>query len=92
MLVPLQRAPISAELCCEFQRQKYEVTLAAAEPPASLTPAALADEELALLGEWLSCAVIPDAEALAAYKAHPIYQESIDIVRPLRDMRVPADF
>ena len=33
-----------------------------------------------------------DAEALAAYKAHPIYQESIDIVRPLRDMRVPADF
>lgn len=37
-------------------------------------------------------AEFPDAEALAAYKAHPIYQESIDIVRPLRDMRVPADF
>nr|WP_217482864.1 Dabb family protein [Sulfitobacter maritimus] len=37
-------------------------------------------------------AEFPDAEALAAYKAHPIYQEAIDIVRPLRDMRVPADF
>ena len=53
MLVPLQRAPISGELCCEFQRQKYEVTLAAAEPPASLTPAAVAEEELALLGKEL---------------------------------------
>jgi hypothetical protein len=54
MLVPLQRAPISTELCCEFQRQKYEVTLAAAEPPSSLTPAAVAEEELALLGEELA--------------------------------------
>lgn len=33
-----------------------------------------------------------DAEALAAYKAHPIYQEAIDLVRPLRDMRIAADF
>ncbi|SDK31962.1 Dabb family protein [Aliiruegeria lutimaris] len=31
-------------------------------------------------------------EALAAYKAHPIYQESIDIVRPLRELRIAADF
>ncbi|WP_392337462.1 Dabb family protein [Loktanella salsilacus] len=33
-----------------------------------------------------------DAAALAAYKAHPIYQASIDIVRPLRDLRIAADF
>lgn len=33
-----------------------------------------------------------NAEALAAYKAHPLYQESIDIVRPLRDLRIAADF
>ncbi|HBZ44705.1 MAG TPA: stress responsive protein [Maritimibacter sp.] len=33
-----------------------------------------------------------DAEALAAYKAHPIYQDCIDIVRPLREIRIAADF
>ena len=26
MLVPLQRAPISTELCCEFQRQKWKIS------------------------------------------------------------------
>ena len=31
-------------------------------------------------------------EALTAYKAHPLYFESIDIVRPLRDIRIAADF
>ncbi len=31
-------------------------------------------------------------QALADYKAHPLYQQSIDIVRPLRDMRVAADY
>ncbi|MCK0150024.1 Dabb family protein [Marivita sp. S6314] len=30
--------------------------------------------------------------ALTAYKSHPIYHEAIDIVRPLRDMRIAADF
>lgn len=30
--------------------------------------------------------------ALQAYKAHPIYQQAIDIVRPLRDLRIAADF
>ena len=29
---------------------------------------------------------------LAAYKAHPLYQTSIDLVRPLRDQRIAADF
>jgi len=33
-----------------------------------------------------------DAEALAAYKAHPLYEESIARVRPLRDTRIAADF
>lgn len=33
-----------------------------------------------------------DETALAAYKAHPLYQQAIDIVRPLRDMRIAADF
>jgi quinol monooxygenase YgiN len=33
-----------------------------------------------------------DEAALAAYKAHPIYQASIDIVRPIREIRMAADF
>ncbi|MGD1880541.1 MAG: Dabb family protein [Kiloniellaceae bacterium] len=33
-----------------------------------------------------------DEAQLAAYKAHPLYQKSIDVVRPLRDMRLAADF
>ncbi len=31
------------------------------------------------------------AEALAAYKAHPIYSETTAVVRPLREVRVSAD-
>jgi len=33
-----------------------------------------------------------DEAALAAYKAHENYQRSIEIVRPLREMRVAADY
>jgi hypothetical protein len=33
-----------------------------------------------------------NATELAAYKAHPLYEESIDRVRPLRDMRLAADY
>lgn len=33
-----------------------------------------------------------DEAALAAYKAHPLYQESIERVRPLREMRMAADY
>jgi len=33
-----------------------------------------------------------DEAALAAYKAHPLYQESIRRVRPLRELRIAADF
>ena len=44
------------------------------------------EEDLVVYGEFA------DEAALAAYKAHPNYQKSIDIVRPLRDMRVAADY
>jgi Stress responsive A/B Barrel Domain len=33
-----------------------------------------------------------DAEALARYKAHPIYHQTIGIVRPLRDLRIAVDY
>ena len=33
-----------------------------------------------------------DDAALKAYKAHPIYDESIAAVRALRDIRIVADF
>lgn len=33
-----------------------------------------------------------DADALAAYKAHPIYAEATARVRPLRELRFAADF
>lgn len=32
-----------------------------------------------------------DDAALAAYKAHPTYQRAIEIVKPLREMRIAAD-
>ncbi len=33
-----------------------------------------------------------DEEALEAYRAHHIYQECIEIVRPFRELRIAADF
>ncbi|WP_028312571.1 MULTISPECIES: Dabb family protein [Derxia] len=33
-----------------------------------------------------------DEAALARFKAHPLYEESIRVVRPLRELRVAADF
>lgn len=33
-----------------------------------------------------------DLNQLEAYKAHPLYQKSIEIVRPLRDVRIAGDF
>jgi quinol monooxygenase YgiN len=33
-----------------------------------------------------------DEAALAAYKADPIYAECIALVRPLRELRIAADF
>ena len=43
------------------------------------------DIDVVVYGEF------PDEAALEQYKADPIYQKSIDIVRPLRDMRVAVD-
>ncbi|MEX1178269.1 MAG: Dabb family protein [Nitriliruptor sp.] len=37
-------------------------------------------------------AVFDDADALAAYKAHPTYQRSIAVVRPLRELRIAVDY
>lgn len=42
--------------------------------------------DLVVYGEFV------DAAALAAYKAHPLYQQSIELVRPLREIRMAADF
>jgi quinol monooxygenase YgiN len=33
-----------------------------------------------------------DEAALAAYKIHPDYQRSIERVRPIRELRIAADF
>lgn len=44
------------------------------------------DIEVVVYGEFA------DADALRAYKAHPLYQASIDAVRPLRDLRYAADY
>lgn len=33
-----------------------------------------------------------DEEALAKFKQNPIYEESIKIVKPLRDLRIAADY
>jgi hypothetical protein len=44
------------------------------------------DVDLVVYGEF------EDQAALAAYKAHPLYQRSIDIVRPLREIRMAADY
>jgi quinol monooxygenase YgiN len=33
-----------------------------------------------------------DEAALAAYKTHPDYQRSIERVRPIRELRIAADF
>lgn len=44
------------------------------------------DIEVVVYGEFA------DVEDLRAYKDHPLYQQSIDIVRPLRDLRVAADY
>ncbi|TNM65650.1 Dabb family protein [Aliirhizobium smilacinae] len=33
-----------------------------------------------------------DEAALAAYKAHPIYHKSTETVRPIREVRIAADY
>ncbi len=43
------------------------------------------DVDVVVYGEF------PNEDALRSYKSHPIYEECIQIVRPLRDMRVAVD-
>ncbi len=50
------------------------------------------DDQLSGEVDVVVYAEFASVEALAAYKAHPIYQQSIDVVRPLRDLRIAADF
>lgn len=42
--------------------------------------------------DFVVYAEFTDQAQLDAYKAHPLYAESIRIVRPLRDIRMAADF
>ncbi|WJH39406.1 Dabb family protein [Aliirhizobium terrae] len=44
------------------------------------------DIDLVVYGEF------ENEAALAAYKAHPTYQQSIDAVRPIREVRIAADY
>jgi quinol monooxygenase YgiN len=37
-------------------------------------------------------AVFDDEAALAAYTAHPTYQRSVEVVRPLRETRIAVDY
>lgn len=43
------------------------------------------DIDVVVYGEF------PDETTLARYKADPVYQQAIDIVRPLRDKRIAVD-
>lgn len=51
-----------------------------------------ADELSAGAVDVVVYAEFADEGKLAAYKAHPIYQESIARVRPIRELRLAADF
>ena len=51
-----------------------------------------ADELTGGMVEVIVYAEFSDEDQLAAYKAHPVYQQSIAKVRPLRELRVAADF
>ena len=43
------------------------------------------DIDVVVYGEF------PDKDALARYKADPIYERTIAVVRPLREIRIAAD-
>ncbi|WP_322990927.1 Dabb family protein [Hoeflea sp.] len=42
--------------------------------------------------DFVVYAEFDDEAALSAYKADPLYQHSIEVVRPLRELRIAADF
>lgn len=49
-------------------------------------------DELSTEIDLVVYAEFDDFGQLAQYKAHPLYRESIAIVRPLRDMRIAVDY
>jgi quinol monooxygenase YgiN len=49
-------------------------------------------DQLANDADVVVYAEFADEEALAAFKADPIYQQSIQQVRPLRELRIAADY
>lgn len=44
------------------------------------------DVDIVVYGEFA------DEDAFHAYKAHPLYDQATSIVRPLRDIRIAADY
>jgi hypothetical protein len=49
-------------------------------------------DQLANAADVVVYAEFADEEALAAFKADPVYQQSIQHVRPLRELRIAADY
>ena len=49
-------------------------------------------DQLANAVDFIVYAEFDDEEALAAFKADPLYERSIQQVRPLRELRVAADY
>ncbi len=49
-------------------------------------------DQLANDVDFVVYAEFADTAALAAFKADPLYEESIRRVRPLRDLRIAADY
>lgn len=65
------------------------------EIPHSLAFEVVANAKVDPLGNDIDVVVygeFADEAALAAYKAHPIYDETTRRVRPLRELRYSADF
>ncbi len=49
-------------------------------------------DQLANAADVVVYAEFSDEAALAAFKADPVYQQSIQHVRPLRELRIAADY
>lgn len=65
------------------------------EIPHSLAFEVVANAKVDPMGNEIDIVVygeFADEAALAAYKAHPIYDETTRLVRPMRELRHSADF
>lgn len=52
----------------------------------------LKSDQLGVVVDFVVYGEFDSEAALAAFKAHPLYQRSIELVRPIRDMRIAADY